>query len=412
MTNRRNTPSQKSPNPIQGCLASVAAALVFGVGVLIFALTGVDLFGVIDGDIEVVPTIPTVVVTQPPVVTPGPQTVSMIPVGQGFGYGKGFWQVYFTAPTGERNRALWTDGIDVPVAQAIDSAQATLDIAAFELNNEVITAAILRAHERGVQVRIVTDDENGIEDDDSTLLELEIEDIPIVNDERTALMHNKFIIVDGISVWMGSLNYTMNGVYRNNNNLLQIRSRRLVEAYQQEFNEMFVQHAFGPTSPTGNGGSFTVEGVPMQVYFASEDDVMPFVVNAVNQAQSSIVFMAFSFTRDDLGQAMLARAANGVHVEGVFETTGSGTQYSEMTMLACAGLSVMRDGNNGVMHHKVIILDGTTVITGSFNFSDSAAESNDENLLIIQDKDLATLYTAEYDRVRSLATTPEVTCDA
>jgi phosphatidylserine/phosphatidylglycerophosphate/cardiolipin synthase-like enzyme len=207
------------------------------------------------------------------------------------------------------------------------------------------------------------------------------------------------------------MNYTMNGVYRNNNNLMQIRSRRLVEAYQQEFEEMFTQRSFGITSPPGNGGAFMVEGTPISVYFASEDDVIGYILEQVEGAQQHIRFMAFSFTYDSLGEAMLQRAADGLIVEGVFETTGSGTEYSEMTRMACAGLSVMRDGNAGILHHKVIIIDDSTVITGSFNFSNSAVENNDENLLIIQDADLAALFIDEYQRVRALATPPNVTCD-
>ncbi|MCA9894747.1 MAG: hypothetical protein KC615_17300, partial [Anaerolineae bacterium] len=337
----------QTPNRVQGILASLVAGIIFVIGVLIYALTGVDLFGV--NTVDVTPVIPTIIATDQ--VPPDSDFVYSVPVGQGFGYGESFWQVYFTAPSGERNRALWVNGIDVPLANAINNAQFTVDIAAFEMNNEVITQAILDAHRRGVTIRIVTDDEHGLEDDDTTLVDLELENIPIVLDNRSALMHDKFVIIDGITVWLGSMNYTMNGVYRNNNNLLQLRSRRLVQAYQEEFEEMFTRRAFGPTSPVGNGGTFTVNGVPLAVYFASEDDVMDHILREVFKAQSQIRFMTFSFTRDDLGLAMIARADTGVVVEGIFETTGSSTEYSEMKRLLCAGIPVMRDGNDGILHH-------------------------------------------------------------
>ncbi|MAU09951.1 MAG: hypothetical protein CL607_09040 [Anaerolineaceae bacterium] len=397
----------QTTNRTQGILASLVAGILFVIGVLVYALTGVDLFGV--NTVNVTPPVPTIIATdQVPVDN---DLVYSVPLGQGFGYGKGFWQVYFTAPSGERNRALWTNGIDAPLASAINNAQFTIDIAAFELNNEVITQAILNAHQRGVRVRIVTDDEHGLEDDDSTLVELELVDIPIVDDDRSALMHDKFVIIDGITVWLGSMNYTMNGVYRNNNNLLQLRSRRLVQSYQDEFDEMFTRRAFGPTSPVGNSGTFTVSGVPLAVYFASEDDVMDHILREVFKAQSQIRFMAFSFTRDDLGRALVARANSGVVVEGIFETTGSSTQYSEMKRLICANIPVMRDGNNGILHHKVIIIDDTTVITGSFNFSNNAVRNNDENLLIMRDPDLAALFIEEYNRLRAIAKTPDVDCE-
>ncbi|MEL7432950.1 MAG: phospholipase D-like domain-containing protein, partial [Chloroflexota bacterium] len=73
-------------------------------------------------------------------------------------------------------------------------------------------------------------------------------------------------------------------------------------------------------------------------------------------------------------------------------------------------LDVRQDGNNGTMHHKVFIVDETTVITGSFNFSSNASRSNDENIMIIRDADIAALYTDEFFRVQSIASRPDVTC--
>ena len=55
------------------------------------------------------------------------------------------------------------------------------------------------------------------------------------------------------------------------------------------------------------------------------------------------------------------------------------------------------------MHHKVIIIDGEIVIFGSFNFSDSADRSNDENLLIIYNRAVAARFEEEFQRVFKLA---------
>jgi phosphatidylserine/phosphatidylglycerophosphate/cardiolipin synthase-like enzyme len=332
--------------------------------------------------------------------------VRLISLEQGNGAEKGWWQVYFTAPTGERNRALWVNGVDTVVGAFIDEAQSTLDVAAFELNNEVITEALINAHNRGVQVRVVTDDDHGVDDDDSTLIELEAEGIEIVDDDRSGLMHNKFIVRDGLHVFMGSMNMTMNGVYRNNNNFLILRSRNAAETYTSEFEEMFIDKSFGITSDESNSRSFNQDGTPVQIMYGAEDDVVTTLTDIINGAQSRIRFMAFAYTLDELGEAMENRAAAGVDVRGVFETTGSGTEYSEFTRLYCAGMDVRRDGNVGILHHKVIIVDDT-VITGSFNFSGNASRSNDENLIIITDADLAELYIQEFERVQAIATRPD-----
>jgi phosphatidylserine/phosphatidylglycerophosphate/cardiolipin synthase-like enzyme len=108
--------------------------------------------------------------------------------------------------------------------------------------------------------------------------------------------------------------------------------------------------------------------------------------------------MAFSFTHDDLGAAMRASANRGVDVRGIFETRGSETEYSELTSLYCAGLPVRQDGNPSAFHHKVIVIDGEIVVTGSFNFSNNADRSNDENVIVIANRDVADHYLQEFDR--------------
>jgi phosphatidylserine/phosphatidylglycerophosphate/cardiolipin synthase-like enzyme len=325
--------------------------------------------------------------------------VTTINLPQGFGASKGFWQVFFTAPTGSRDPSTYVGGIDTQLVPVINSAQRTLDIAAFEWNLQSLTDAVLAAKARGVQVRIVGDDEHNVEDSTSLTNQLIAAGIPVVSDNRSALMHNKFMIVDSSLVVTGSWNFTINDTYRNNNNALYIRSRRAVENYQAEFNEMFEQNRFGPRSPANTPNtSFTQDGVPIQVYFSPEDGVLAPLITTLNSAQSSIRFMTFSFTDYDVAKAMLDRAAAGVNVQGIFETTGSQTEASELRTLFCAGIDARQDGNPFVLHHKVFIVDNRTVVTGSFNISTNATQSNDENLIIITDPDLAAQYLAEYDR--------------
>jgi phosphatidylserine/phosphatidylglycerophosphate/cardiolipin synthase-like enzyme len=394
--------SSSSKNTTRNLLTTVLAVVIVAVAALITNITGIDVLSLIG----VTTPVATVAPTSAPVVNV-PGNVTAILVGQGFGVAKGFWEVYFNAPTGSSDRSQYVNGIDANLAAAINATQRTLDIAAFEFNNSVLTQAVLNARSRGVTVRIVTDNEYGIEDDDTTLNQFVTAGIPMVDDSRGGLMHNKFMILDSSVVWMGSWNYTVNGTYRNNNNALMLRSRRAVEIYQAEFNEMFVDRQFGSKRSPVNGGSFTQDGTPVQVLFAPEDAVIPAMTQLLSGAKSSIRFMSFSFTLDDIGNVLLDQAANGVMVTGIFETTGSETASSELTPLFCAGLPVRQDGNPYILHHKVFIVDDTTVLTGSFNFSASATDSNDENMVIISDPDLAAQYIAEFERRWAEAKVPD-----
>jgi phosphatidylserine/phosphatidylglycerophosphate/cardiolipin synthase-like enzyme len=92
-----------------------------------------------------------------------------------------------------------------------------------------------------------------------------------------------------------------------------------------------------------------------------------------------------------------------VAVRGVFETTGSETQFSEYGALRAAGLDVRQDGNPLLMHHKVIIIDESIVIFGSYNFSANAEEDNDENVLIVHDPVFAGAFVSEFAKVYAQA---------
>ena len=114
--------------------------------------------------------------------------------------------------------------------------------------------------------------------------------------------------------------------------------------------------------------------------------------------------MSFSFTDDEIGARMIAAHEEGVDVEGVVETRGALLESGELTRMIAAGIPVATDGNRFILHHKVIVVDGTWTILGSYNFSANAAESNDENLLIIKSPAVAALYEAEYARVAAMVT--------
>lgn len=408
MTKKRSSnSSQSSPRSL---LATLLAIVVLLVALVVSGITGVDIneiLGILGQPTLVVTTPPAITVTAaPPTMLPpdstrvadGSNTVVEIAIPQGFGAAKGFWQVYFTAPTGSRDSSTYMGGVDIPLASAINAARRTLDIAAFEFNNPLLTQAVLDAKRRGVVVRMVTDDEHGLHDDDSTISQLIAAGIPVVADNRSALMHNKFMIIDSEQLWTGSMNYTINGVYRNNNNMVGLRSNRVVLSYQAEFDEMFEQNSFGVRSPRGNSVSFTEQGVPIQTVFAAEDDALSVVLDRISEAQSSVRFMAFSYTQRAISEVLIERAANGVAVRGIFERVGSETSHSQLTRLWCAGLDARQDGNPFILHHKLFIIDNRVVLTGSMNFSANATTSNDENMIIIEDRDLARQYLGEFER--------------
>jgi len=86
-------------------------------------------------------------------------------------------------------------------------------------------------------------------------------------------------------------------------------------------------------------------------------------------------------------------------VKGVFETFGSSGDRSELKTFWCAGLPVRQDGNGSFLHDKIIIIDNSIIVTGSLNYSTNADESNEENVLILDNAEIAALYLQEFDKL-------------
>ena len=338
---------------------------------------------------------------------PAPAGGSPVPVASDV------WQVAFTAPVSppDNDPAKHHGSLDDKLVGLMNRAARTLDVADYDFDLANVAQAMANAAKRGVRVRMVTDSDTLDNTKDAEVQAafktLRDASIPIVPDNRPPIMHNKFTVVDGEWVEMGSWNYTDGDTYHLNNNLAIFHSKDLADNYTAEFEKMFVQKKFGAAKPKGvPHPTLQIDGMPMENYFAAEDGVAAHIIEKINQAQRKIHFLAFSFTHDGMGQAMMDRRKAGAEVQGVFETTGSNTPFSEYGKMKRAGLDVYQDGNPYVMHHKVILLDDRVTIFGSFNFSDNADKDNDENLLIVTDPAFTAQFEQEYQRVLAAARNP------
>lgn len=335
--------------------------------------------------------------------------------------GKDWLKIYFTNPTPPDQVG---HGIDNDVVAEVAKAQKTIDVTSFDLNLPSFVNAVITAQQRGVKVRIVYDGKNGSQkldaaqsptgQDFDAVSVMQNAGIQLVDDGRSnGLMHDKIIIIDSRVLFMGSWNMSYNDTYRNNNNLLEITDPNLVANYQAKFNELFVDKQFGTRAKVGAQTSqLTIDGTRVLNYFSPVDNVMDKLVGLVNGAQTSIRFMIFTYTDQDLANAMIARYKAGIDVAGVIENRGA--SQGALVPLACAKVPVKVDGNKYTMHHKVIIIDNSIVITGSFNFTKAADTANDDNVLVIYDPSIAQQYLDEFNRVNSISKDPnpaDLTCN-
>jgi phosphatidylserine/phosphatidylglycerophosphate/cardiolipin synthase-like enzyme len=303
-------------------------------------------------------------------------------------------QVFFTDPNAA-DAQLVEGGPDEELAGAIDAARLSVDIAIHNLNLYSVRDALLAAQERGVDVRMVVEVDNFGSQELHPYLAA---GIPVVLDGEQGTMHNKFVVIDRYEVWTGSVNFTVGDMYYSRNNLLRLRSAELAENYLHEFDEMFVNGLFSDDSRNDTVHS-AVEINAMQVknYFSPDDGTLAHLVELVNAADESVYFLAFSLTSDPLAEALVAAQQRGVEVRGVMdESQVASNQGGDYDFLRAAGVDVRQDGEGGNLHHKVLIIDGEIVVTGSYNFSRNAEERNDENTLVIYSENIAAQYLHEF----------------
>jgi hypothetical protein len=209
------------------------------------------------------------------------------------------------------------------------------------------------------------------------------------------------VVIDGYKVLTGSTNWTENCLFYNNNNSIFITSDKLAADYTTEFNEMW-NGKFGSSSPANTPyPHVTVGTTDIQSYFAPEDNVEDHIVSEISSAKSYIDFATFTFTSIPISNAIMEKIQEGVKVKGIYETRQA-SQYCTYDTLKTAGADVIYDGNPQTMHDKFFVIDGQTVITGSYNPTKQANTENDENLLIIKDSSIAQTYEGEFNNLFSM----------
>ncbi len=140
-------------------------------------------------------------------------------------------------------------------------------------------------------------------------------------------------------------------------------------------------------------GPHAVDTLPaIEVYFSPRGGCTEAVIREIAGAQNSIRVQAYSFTSAPIAKALADARARGVDVAVILDESQRSEKYSSADFLLHAGIATAIDNRHAIAHNKVMIVDQRVVITGSFNFTKAAEESNAENLLVIRDPQIAEIY--------------------
>lgn len=130
----------------------------------------------------------------------------------------------------------------------------------------------------------------------------------------------------------------------------------------------------------------------VEVWFSPKGGCTDACVAVLNDARHTIYVQAYSFTSAPIAKALANARQRGVTVEAILDKSQRGERYTEADFIAHAGIPTYIDARHAIAHNKIMIVDGETIITGSFNFTKAAEENNAENMLVIHDASLAARY--------------------
>lgn len=272
----------------------------------------------------------------------------------------------------------------------INFAKASIDFAIYGYSSvPSIENAIKNAIARGVKIRLVYDiDSTGgnIYPNTNELVKL-VGNVKndALSKEKSAIMHNKFYIFDNKIVITGSANLShtdMSGY--NSNAIIVIKSAEVAKIYTEEFNQMYEGkfHSNKILTENTSGIYFSPQNKTIQ------NTILPLIRNSKNY----IYIPAFLISHKEMVSELIQAKNRGVDVRIITDALNASAKYSKVRELRAAGMPVKIENYAGKMHSKTMIIDDRYLVLGSMNFSKSGESKNDENLMVIENKEAAIFY--------------------
>ncbi|HCV44235.1 MAG TPA: hypothetical protein DGH68_12175, partial [Bacteroidetes bacterium] len=306
----------------------------------------------------------------------------------------------------------------------INNAQRSIDVALYSLSGTpgaTIASALVNAKIRGVKVRAICEFDNSTTTPFNTLV---ANGIPLITDKfdptnnGAGLMHNKFFVFDGRSgapesvwVWTGSWNPTDPGTNNDFQNSIEFQDKAMAAPYTMEFNEMWGSETDVPNAANSRFGArklnntphrFVVGGKPVEVYFSPSDGADSKIVSEINAAEHSVGFQLLTLTRSGIATALVSKRNAGKKVRGdIDDSTDTGSQYRYLINNG-VDVRLKTAGTSGLLHHKYGIIDAedphwnSVTLTGSHNWTSSAENANNENMVIVRDGNITNQYLQEF----------------
>jgi phosphatidylserine/phosphatidylglycerophosphate/cardiolipin synthase-like enzyme len=248
------------------------------------------------------------------------------------------------------------------------------------------------------------------------------------------LMHHKFVVIDRKKIIVTSANFTLSDMHGdflrpetlgNSNNMLTIDSPEIANAFTEEFELMWRDKLFGSKKPPRKVKYILLDGAQIRLKFSPDKPTTDWeqtsnglIGTVLSSAEKSVDMALFVFAEPRLGNILDSRNQQHVKIRALVDPGFAFREYATtldmwgyvstqdckignakpwQTPIKTAGIPSLPKGD--ILHHKVGLVDQSTIITGSHNWSATANFTNDETVLVIQNSVIGAHYLREFERL-------------
>lgn len=270
------------------------------------------------------------------------------------------------------------DDLQLTLTEAIKDAKQSLHLIIYTLKDHRILKALRKQAEEGVDVRVICDAQAS-----KGITKKLGPDVKVILRKGQGLMHQKILVTDNRKVWIGSANMTTASLKMHSNLVIGFDNPELALMIKSKFDQMSTEGLVQaiPSQEFSNGGQ------KFELWFLPDNsEGAEKVKSLINSAKKTIRVAMFTWTRMDFAQAILEAQDRGIIAEVILDRNAASSSSKEIAKeLFNQNVPVRVNTGNGLLHHKLMIIDDTILLTGSANWTYSAFKKNDDCFLIIYD---------------------------
>lgn len=259
--------------------------------------------------------------------------------------------------------SICQDNLLKVVLKAIEESKSSIHLSIYSLTDEILISALNKKAKDGISITVIHDPSTpreGIE---------KLSNIKCIPYKTRGLMHQKILIIDRKKIFIGSANFTTES--------LRLHDNLIIQFISQELSDLILSEEVKVCPINGQ----EVEFWPLP---KKSKEGAKKVISMIENAQRSLKVAMYTWTHPQITESIIAAKKRGIKVEVILDRNqalGAGKKITQQ--LIKNGINIWIGPSHKMMHHKFMIIDDQTFVSGSANWTQAAFSRNEECFVII-----------------------------